>query len=68
MEAVEAEGHEERGLLKRWGEGEVADYVVEDLKRNNIFLGQFGNGDINNGNNIPSMSNVTANAEDGAVP
>ena len=39
MEAVEAEGHEERGLLKRWGEGEVADYVVEDLKRNNDLFG-----------------------------
>ena len=39
MEAVEAEGHEERGLLKRWGEGEVADYVVEDLKHNNNLFG-----------------------------
>ena len=36
----------------------------KDLKRNNNL---FGNSDINNGNNIPSMLNVTANAKDGAA-
>ena len=34
------------------------------LKRNNNL---FGNDDINNGNNIPSMSNVADNAIDGAT-
>jgi len=36
----------------------------EDLKRNNNL---FGSSDINNGNNVPSMLNVTANAKDGAA-
>ena len=35
-----------------------------DLKHNNNL---FGNDGINNGNNVPSLSNVAANAKDGAA-
>ena len=55
---MEAEGHKEynkrRGALKRWGEGEVA-------KTSNTTIISLET------TTHPSMSNVSANAEDGAA-
>ena len=48
--------------MGRWRGDGVTD--GKDLKHNNNL---FGNDVINNGNNFPSMSNVAANAKDGAA-